>query len=116
MADVCRVFLSRPGPSTAPVQCTIVRDTSTSKVYPTYSLYLDDPSELIMAARKRKKSKTANYIISVDDQVPHSGAKFNSQASADRLITSRHCQTVAVEGLCCSVILSIYASKQGSSS
>jgi hypothetical protein len=61
--------LSRPGPRTAAVQCTIVRDASASKSYPTYSLYLDDPSKLILAARKRKKSKTSNYIISLDDRV-----------------------------------------------
>lgn len=64
-----RSFLSRPGPSTGPVQCTIVRETGESRSHPTYKLYLDDPSEFVMAARKRKKSKTSKYVMSVDARV-----------------------------------------------
>ena len=69
MLAICREFLSKPGPTTAPVQCTIVRDTEASRTYPSYSLFLDDPAELILAARKRKKSKTSNYILSLDNEV-----------------------------------------------
>ena len=64
-----REFLGQPGPTTAALRCTILRDTSGSKMYPTYSLYLDDPAELMMAACKRRKSKTSNYVLSIDDKV-----------------------------------------------
>ena len=61
--------MGQPGPTTAAMQCTILRDTSSSKMYPTYCLYLDDPAELLMAACKRRKSKTSNYVLSIDDKV-----------------------------------------------
>lgn len=61
--------MKRPGPSTAPIQCTILRDAVTSKGQTIYTLYLDDPAKLILAAQKRKRSKTCSYTISLDYQV-----------------------------------------------
>lgn len=75
-----REILSHPGPEGAVVQCTIIRDSSESKLYPTYKLFLEDPAQLMMAARKRKKSKTSNYILSMDEKV----SAASTPAACDR--------------------------------
>ena len=79
-----RAFLMRPGPMNKPVQCYINRDT-TSKMYPKYSLYLSDDSgdRFLLSARKRKKSKTSNYLISLseEDQARDSGNYFGKLRS-----------------------------------
>ena len=65
----------QPGPGRGPVQCYIIRDRTTSRVYPQYSLFLDKGQHFLVAARKRKKSKSANYLMSLDGQVrPQQGA------------------------------------------
>lgn len=69
LGSACREILGQQGPANTRIKCTIVRDMRASKMFPTYKLYLDDPSELVMAARKRKKSKTSNYILSADPEV-----------------------------------------------
>ena len=61
--------MQRSGPTSAPVRCTILRDLTSCKGQPMYSLYLDDPAKLILAAQKRKKSKASVYTISLDSQV-----------------------------------------------
>ena len=66
---ICRDFMQRPGPSSAPVRFTIVRDVTSCKGQPIYSLYLDDPAKLILAAQKRRKSQASVYTISLDNQV-----------------------------------------------
>lgn len=60
-------FLLTPGPRTNPVLCFIVRDRNESKMYPKYSLYLDEGGKFLISSRKRKKSKSSNYLISLDD-------------------------------------------------
>jgi tubby-related protein 1 len=37
-----------------------------NKLYPTYELYLDEEDRFLLAAKKRSKNKTSNYIISQD--------------------------------------------------
>lgn len=56
-----------PGGLGAAVHCSIQRDKS-SKMYPKYQLVLDSGSRFLMSARKRKKSKTHNYILSFDQE------------------------------------------------
>ena len=77
-----RVFLTRPGPEDAPVQCHIVRRVNKGFLpgsnYPEYFLYLDGPgakpgdptneAKFLLSARKRKKSKSSNYVISLDEE------------------------------------------------
>ena len=50
--------------------CQIVRSKNGfDKLYPCYEIYLEIPGKdpiFLMSARKRKKSKNANYIISTD--------------------------------------------------
>ena len=65
----CRAFLAQPGPSTGPLQCFIVRSRGAARLYPRYSLYLDVGHKFLMAARKRKKSKASNYVITLDEKV-----------------------------------------------
>ncbi|CAL5227271.1 g10202 [Coccomyxa viridis] len=61
-------FLAQPGPSTGPLQCFIVRSRGAARLYPRYSLYLDVGHKFLMAARKRKKSKASNYVMSLDEK------------------------------------------------
>lgn len=82
-----RMFLTAPGPRSGPVQCHIIRRKGGgggvfSKLggsrYPEYFLYLDAPgtkpgepsekAEFLLSARKRKKSKSSNYVISLDEE------------------------------------------------
>lgn len=50
------------------VQCRIVREKKAGLLAPHYYLFLEENSSFLLAARKRKKGKAANYIISLDKQ------------------------------------------------
>mmetsp|Transcript_33189 Transcript_33189/g.98839 ORF Transcript_33189/g.98839 Transcript_33189/m.98839 type:complete len:451 (-) Transcript_33189:112-1464(-) len=65
LSDIA-TFLKQPGPKVGPVQCYIVRDKGSAKMYPRYNLFLEDGKRFLLAARKRKKQTTSNYIISLD--------------------------------------------------
>ncbi|EFJ40830.1 hypothetical protein VOLCADRAFT_77804 [Volvox carteri f. nagariensis] len=71
-------FLMMPGPKNGPVQCVIVRDRGSVKMYPRYSLYLEEGRRFLLSARKRKKQTTSNYVISLkqDDLSRESGSFF----------------------------------------
>eukprot|EP01112_Ceratiomyxa_fruticulosa_P014026 TRINITY_DN3990_c0_g1_i1.p1 TRINITY_DN3990_c0_g1~~TRINITY_DN3990_c0_g1_i1.p1 ORF type:complete len:471 (+),score=78.94 TRINITY_DN3990_c0_g1_i1:412-1824(+) len=56
-------FVIRPPPKGGMVQCRIVREKGV--LYPQYSLYLEENNTFLLAARKRKKSKSSNYLISL---------------------------------------------------
>ncbi len=59
--------LRRPGPEGAMVQCYIQRRKSgMARLFPTYEIYLKDGDQFLLAARKRKKNKSSNYLISLD--------------------------------------------------
>ncbi|XP_069803805.1 tubby-related protein 3-like isoform X2 [Dendropsophus ebraccatus] len=69
--DDLKDFALRPASNNMTFQCRITRDKKgvDRGLYPTYYLHLerDDGKRLfLMAGRKRKKSKTSNYLISVD--------------------------------------------------
>ena len=64
---LCRAFLMLAGSREAAVQCRILRDKS-SKLYPKYQLVLESDTCFLMSARKRKKSKSSNYILSFDEE------------------------------------------------
>ncbi|XP_023662835.2 tubby protein homolog isoform X2 [Paramormyrops kingsleyae] len=64
-------FSLRPAPQAVTVKCRITRDKKGMDrgMYPTYYLHLereDGKKVFLLAGRKRKKSKTSNYLISVD--------------------------------------------------
>ncbi|XP_058875404.1 tubby protein homolog [Acipenser ruthenus] len=64
-------FALRPAPKETTVRCRLTRDKKGVEkgIYPTYYLHLereDGKRVFLMAGRKRKKSKTSNYLISID--------------------------------------------------
>ena len=64
-------FVFRPAPQNIPVKCRITRDKRgfDRGMYPTYYMHLekeDGKKIFLLAARKRKKNKTSNYLISID--------------------------------------------------
>lgn len=46
------------------VECRIERQKGMK--YPTFFVYLEQTNQFLVAGRKRKKSKTSNYLISMD--------------------------------------------------
>ncbi|KAK3096963.1 hypothetical protein FSP39_005145 [Pinctada imbricata] len=64
-------FVLQPAPQGHVVKCRITRDKKgvDRGIYPTYFLHLereDGKKIFLLAGRKRKKSKTSNYLISTD--------------------------------------------------
>nr|XP_015816455.2 tubby-related protein 3 isoform X1 [Nothobranchius furzeri] len=64
-------FVLRPAPRNVTVKCRITRDKKGMDrgLYPTYYMHMerdDGKKVFLLAGRKRKKSKTSNYLISVD--------------------------------------------------
>ncbi|XP_072311259.1 tubby-related protein 3 isoform X2 [Eucyclogobius newberryi] len=64
-------FVLRPAPRGSTVKCRISRDKKGMDrgLYPTYFMHMereDGKKIFLLAGRKRKKSKTSNYLISVD--------------------------------------------------
>ncbi|XP_025935765.1 tubby-related protein 3 isoform X2 [Apteryx rowi] len=64
-------FALRPAPRDITIKCRITRDKKGMDrgFFPTYYMHLerdDNRKTFLLAGRKRKKSKTSNYLISVD--------------------------------------------------
>uniref|UniRef100_A0A8C4QEH3 TUB bipartite transcription factor n=1 Tax=Eptatretus burgeri TaxID=7764 RepID=A0A8C4QEH3_EPTBU len=63
-------FVLKPADQTSTVKCRITRDKKgvDRGMFPTYFLHLEKDGKKIflLAGRKRKRSKTSNYLISVD--------------------------------------------------
>lgn len=64
-------FVFKPAPQNLTVKCRITRDKRgmDKGIYPTYFMHFerDDGRKLfLLAARKRKRSKTSNYLVSID--------------------------------------------------
>ncbi|KAM3858806.1 tubby-related protein 3 [Diretmus argenteus] len=69
--DNLEEFVLRPAPRGVTVKCRITRDKKGMDrgLYPTYFMHMereDGRRVFLLAGRKRKKSKTSNYLISVD--------------------------------------------------
>ncbi|KAI4882145.1 hypothetical protein NFI96_017233, partial [Prochilodus magdalenae] len=67
--DDLEEFVLRPAPEGMTVKCKVTRDKRGMDrgFYPTYYLHLDNDKKLfLLAGRKRKKSTTSNYLISID--------------------------------------------------
>ncbi|XP_051009399.1 tubby-related protein 1 isoform X2 [Acomys russatus] len=64
-----REFVLKPAPQGRAVRCRLTRDKKGMDrgMYPSYFLHLDTEKKVfLLAGRKRKRSKTANYLISSD--------------------------------------------------
>ncbi|XP_036067892.1 tubby-related protein 1 [Oryzias melastigma] len=62
-------FVMDPAPQGVTVKCRVTRDQRgvDKSLYPLYYLHLDnDKKTFLLAGRKRKKSATSNYLISID--------------------------------------------------
>ncbi|XP_063970122.1 tubby-related protein 3-like [Lytechinus pictus] len=64
-------FVLAPAPQGQSVRCRITRDKKgvDRSVYPTYYLHMereDGRKQFLLAARRRKKSKTSNYLMTTD--------------------------------------------------
>jgi hypothetical protein len=71
MHDNLKDFVFVPAPQGLSVKCRITRDTHgvDRGMYPTYYMHFekdDGKKVFLLAARKRKRSKTSNYLISTD--------------------------------------------------
>ncbi|XP_068125522.1 tubby-related protein 1-like isoform X3 [Hyperolius riggenbachi] len=67
--DNLEEFVLRPAPQGITIKCKVTRDKKGMDRgwYPTYYVHLDnDKKVFLLAGRKRKKSKTSNYLISID--------------------------------------------------
>ncbi|KAM3934448.1 tubby-related protein 1 isoform 3-T3 [Leptodactylus fuscus] len=67
--DNLEEFVLRPAPHGVTIKCKVTRDKKGMDRgwYPTYYVHLDnDKKVFLLAGRKRKKSKTSNYLISID--------------------------------------------------
>lgn len=77
-ADV-EAFLFTPPPKGMTVQCRVEREKGLlSKMNQVYFLFLESNNQFLLAARKRsKKSKSANYLISLDKKdLSRSGSNY----------------------------------------
>ncbi|XP_014663095.1 PREDICTED: tubby-related protein 3-like isoform X2 [Priapulus caudatus] len=69
--DDLEAFVLKPAPQGVTIKCRITRDRKgvDRGMYPTYFLHLerdDGKKVFLLAARKRKKSTTSNYLITID--------------------------------------------------
>ena len=89
-------FVKRPAPEGATIRCRVQREKRGMErsMFPTYFLYLDEsemhPNIIFMlAARKRKKSRSSNYLISTSAQdLSRDSKNFISKLRANFLGTS----------------------------
>lgn len=67
--DNLEKFVVEPAPQGVTVKCRVTRDQRgvDKSLYPLYYLHLDNEKKtFLLAGRKRKKSTTSNYLISID--------------------------------------------------
>ncbi|GMT14803.1 hypothetical protein PFISCL1PPCAC_6100, partial [Pristionchus fissidentatus] len=87
-------FVTSPAEEGVTYKCMITRDKNgmDKGMYPTYYLHLEvagDGEIFLLAARKRKKCKTANYLISADPtNLSRANASFVGKVRSNALGTS----------------------------
>ncbi|XP_074531867.1 tubby-related protein 3-like isoform X2 [Halichoeres trimaculatus] len=67
--DDLEKFVMQPAPQGTTIKCRVTRDQRgmDKSLYPLYYLHLDNEKKtFLLAGRKRKKSATSNYLISID--------------------------------------------------
>ncbi|XP_052247081.1 tubby protein homolog isoform X11 [Dreissena polymorpha] len=93
MTDNLDEFVMRPAPQGVTVKCRITRDKKgvDRGMYPTYFLHMereDGKRVFLLAGRKRKKSKTSNYLLSTDPiDLTRSGDAFVGKLRSNLLGT-----------------------------
>lgn len=66
--DQLRRLLSGPGPRGGKVRCYIRRDKGLRGKFPTYHLFMEEGDAFLLSARRRKRSKSSNYLVSTDPE------------------------------------------------
>ncbi|XP_052808247.1 tubby protein-like isoform X7 [Mya arenaria] len=86
-------FVIKPAPQGVTIKCRITRDKKgvDRGMYPTYFLHMerdDGKRVFLLAGRKRKKSKTSNYLLSTDPiDLTRSGENFVGKLRSNLLGT-----------------------------
>ncbi|XP_077015527.1 LOW QUALITY PROTEIN: tubby-related protein 1 [Tamandua tetradactyla] len=87
--DEPQEFVLRPAPPGRTVRCRLTRDKKGMDrgLYPSYFLHLDTEKKVfLLAGRKRKRSKTANYLISSDPtNLSRGGENFTGKLRSNLL-------------------------------
>mmetsp|Transcript_27289 Transcript_27289/g.33132 ORF Transcript_27289/g.33132 Transcript_27289/m.33132 type:complete len:494 (+) Transcript_27289:271-1752(+) len=84
-------FFMSPAPHDRLFQCYVKREKDSSGMYPQFKLFLQEGNQFLMAARRRKKSKTSNYLISLDeDDLARRGASYFGKLRSNTFGTQYH--------------------------
>ncbi|XP_039191160.1 tubby-related protein 2 isoform X3 [Crotalus tigris] len=92
-ADDIEAFVLQPAPQSHTIQCRITRDRKgmDKGIFPFYYLHLEmenGKKRFLMSGRKRKKSKTSNYLISLDPiDLSRGGENFIGKVRSNMLGT-----------------------------
>lgn len=88
-------FIQKPAPDGTSVKCRVQREKRGMErsMYPTYYLYLEmetiSKKLFLLAARKRKKSRSSNYLVSIDAKdLTREGKNFVGKLRSNFLGTS----------------------------
>lgn len=109
VVDDMKRFVSAPC-GQSPHQFRIFRITSgiKNKIFPKYEMVLEDGERFVLAAKKRKKNKTSNYLIGLDQDV-HKGT--------DKLVGKVRSNLMGTEFTCfdngCNPTKAKYTNKEG---
>mmetsp|Transcript_30530 Transcript_30530/g.58792 ORF Transcript_30530/g.58792 Transcript_30530/m.58792 type:complete len:481 (+) Transcript_30530:314-1756(+) len=70
-------YIGSPSAHDTLTHCYVKREKDKSGMYPQFRMYLSEGDQFLLAARRRKKSQTTNYLISLDmDDLQRKGASF----------------------------------------
>jgi len=62
-----KYFLSHPVPKEyGMIKCYIQRERGKLKLFPKYHLYFENGNKFLLSARKRKKNRSSNYLLSLE--------------------------------------------------
>lgn len=88
-------FVLRPAPEGVTIKCRVTRDQKGMErsLYPTYFLHLEREDSgkkiFLLAARKRKRSRSSNYLLSIDPtDLSRGGENFIGKVRSNFLGTS----------------------------
>eukprot|EP00240_Pyramimonas_obovata_P003820 CAMPEP_0118927274 /NCGR_PEP_ID=MMETSP1169-20130426/4782_1 /TAXON_ID=36882 /ORGANISM="Pyramimonas obovata, Strain CCMP722" /LENGTH=367 /DNA_ID=CAMNT_0006869011 /DNA_START=209 /DNA_END=1309 /DNA_ORIENTATION=+ len=83
------LFLNTPAPQDKLIQCYVRRDKDRTGLYPQFQLYLTNGDQFLLAARRRKKSNSSNYLVSLDpEDLARGGAGFHAKLRSNYVGTS----------------------------
>jgi len=84
----------QPGPGTGPIQCVLTRARRGAKLFPEYALHLELGGRFLLAARKRRKSAGAHYLLSRDGQARARALQAGGAPQASLRVLSAVCRAM----------------------